>query len=260
MREAERLLQTGLLTRIYEQTESTGGGVAALDADLRSFLNEYRGDHAHATSTTAAEARLTMEVITTQSKLGEMAVTGHVTQETTRAETALKAHTTEKSVQVGAALRDHIGLTRAHEAQRELEARRERLLRSLKFERMNERRNQVNESYPKTFRWVLDRHDSDDDDDGSDGDESDGDESDVSDYANWESDDSEGSEVRASWEDFSDWSTEIGNKWREKLSFSTVFWHVSRLVGLLVGLLVGWVSRLENLYVQISKSEYLNTS
>lgn len=43
-----------------------------------------------------------------------------------------------------------------------LEARRERL-RSLKFDRMNERRNHVAASHPKTFGWVLR--------DGSDGDE-----------------------------------------------------------------------------------------
>ncbi|KAM7216370.1 hypothetical protein V8F06_008292 [Rhypophila decipiens] len=71
LHEAEQLLQMGLLTRIYERAESTGGGVAALDADLRSFLDEYRRDYVRGISAAAAEARRTREHVTTEFKLGE---------------------------------------------------------------------------------------------------------------------------------------------------------------------------------------------
>ncbi|KAH6843157.1 hypothetical protein B0I37DRAFT_383866 [Chaetomium sp. MPI-CAGE-AT-0009] len=240
--DAERLLQMGLLASIYERTERTGGGVEALDTALRSFLDEYRRGHTNTANATATDARRTRDHITVQVKKSEEAVERHITRETTQAETSLRTHITQTSAQaetslsvhitqtsaqVEKSLRDRIGAAIESVAKREqdarLEARRERLLRSLKFDRMNERRSQVAASHPNTFQWVLRDHESDEGGSGevaglltvgtekSSGNLP-GDDSDSSD---WESDDSEepnssgssscSSSEGASWDSFPNW-------------------------------------------------------
>lgn len=164
--DAEGLLRTGLLTRIYERSERNSGGVAALDANLRSFLDEYRNGKADAAGLVSAEALRTRDHITTETKGSVDAIKKHIARKTTQAETSLKTHITQESAQAEKAMRDRIEAADRVAAQREQdarqEARRERLLRSLKFDRMNERRNQVRPSHAKTLEWVLK--------DGSDGD------------------------------------------------------------------------------------------
>jgi hypothetical protein len=147
MLDAERLLQTGLLTRIFEQTEKADGGLEKLDSDLRSFVDEYRTGRLEAVGLVRAEAAQTRKNVTIQIKGGTHAVKRHTMQETTRAETSLKRHITQATTQAQRSLRGRISAVARSADEREqdarLEVRRERLLRSLKFDRMNERRNMV---------------------------------------------------------------------------------------------------------------------
>ncbi|KAL8377019.1 hypothetical protein RB595_007918 [Gaeumannomyces hyphopodioides] len=184
LRDAEGLLQTGLLTRIYERSERNGVGIAALDANLRSFLDEYRKGKADAAALVSAQALRTREHITTETKGSVDAIKTHITQETTQAEGSLKTHITQTTTQMEASLKGHIavaigGATECEQDARQ-EARGERLLRSLKFDSMNERSNQVLPSHAGTLEWVLK--------DGSNG----------------EGPESSGSETE-SWDSFSDW-------------------------------------------------------
>ncbi|KAI8629153.1 hypothetical protein F5Y19DRAFT_475711 [Xylariaceae sp. FL1651] len=148
MLDAERLLQTGLLTRIFEQTEKADGSLEKLDSDLRSFVDEYRTGHSEAAGLMRAEAAQTRKNITIQIKGGTHAVKRHTTQETTRVEISLKKHITQATNQAQRSLRDRISAAARS-------ANEERLLGSLKFDRMNERRNMVAESHPKTYQWML---------------------------------------------------------------------------------------------------------
>ncbi|KAK4185025.1 hypothetical protein QBC35DRAFT_525158 [Podospora australis] len=156
MLDAEHLLQTGLLTKIFE---SAGGGLEKLDADLRSFLKEYRETHLKATELICAEADKTRKNVTTQIEGGTRAVQTHMTQETGRAESSLKNHITLSMVDTERSLSDRISAAARTADEREKEAEAEvargKLLCSLKFDRMNERRNMVVESHPETYDWVL---------------------------------------------------------------------------------------------------------
>ncbi|KAK8008150.1 NACHT domain-containing protein [Apiospora marii] len=144
LKDAESFLQTGLLTRIYERSVKTNGDLLALGVDVRAFLEEYRNGR-------ASSIDLMKRHITTETKRSEDAVRSHVTLTSNRAENSLKEH-------IGIAIR---GVANQVQDTR-LQAKRDQLLRSLKFDRMNERRNQVSSSHPKTFTWVLQ--------DGSEGD------------------------------------------------------------------------------------------
>jgi hypothetical protein len=189
MLDAERLLQTGLLTRVFEHAEKATGGLEKLDSGIRSLVDEYRAGRLEAAGLVRGEADRTRKNLTSQIKGSTQAVNRHTSQETARAETSLKTHIIQATAQVQMSLKTRISAVgrsadeRAQDAR--LEARRERLLRSLKFDRMNERRNMVAESHPKTYQWVLS--------DGSDAAE-------PADVA-----ESSKADARHRWDSFSDW-------------------------------------------------------
>ncbi|KAK8123099.1 hypothetical protein PG984_011769 [Apiospora sp. TS-2023a] len=137
LKDSESLLQTGLLTRIYERSVKTNDDILSLDTDIRAFIDEYRKGHVSA-------ADMTRKHITTETKKSEDAVKSHITQTSNRTEKSLKE-------QIGVAIRGVID----RDQDTRLEAKRHQLLQSLKFDRMNERRNQVSSSHPDTFTWVL---------------------------------------------------------------------------------------------------------
>jgi hypothetical protein len=73
-------------------------------------------------------------------------------QESRQSQQELKQHvsTTNK------ASTDHLSnQMMSLELQKQQKARSETLLNSVKFHGMNERRNQVNDPHPKTFRWIF---------------------------------------------------------------------------------------------------------
>lgn len=132
------------LTSISERSVKTNGDLLALGADVRAFLEEYRNGHASSTD-------LMKKHIIAETKRSEDAVRSHVTLTSNQAEQSLKEH-------IEVAVRGVID----QDQDTRLEGKRAQLLRSLKFDRMNERRNQVSSSHPETFTWVLQ--------DGSEGD------------------------------------------------------------------------------------------
>ncbi|KAG6358431.1 hypothetical protein INS49_014315 [Diaporthe citri] len=180
LKEAESLLQTGLLTTIFEQSNSD---LSSLDADLKAFIVEYRKGHAGATD-------LMRKHIPAEIETNRKAIELHVTQTVSEAESSLKSH-------IGVAIG---GVTR-HEQDAQIQNKRDRLLRSLKFDRMNERRNQVTSSHHNTFTWML-----------RDGSEVEGSQrsTEMFDHesgSSWQDgrDNWELSYARTSWDSFSDW-------------------------------------------------------
>ncbi|KAL8401022.1 hypothetical protein RB594_001155 [Gaeumannomyces avenae] len=152
LREAEQQLQAGLLTEIYERSRRTDIGVSSVGGDLRAFIDEYRNGRRDAALYVSAEADKIRQHVVREIAKGEKAVKTHVTQSTGEAEASIKTHMDLA----------FCGVARREDATA-LKAKRERLLQSLTFPRMNERRSLVASSHPGTFRWVLQ--------DGSDNDE-----------------------------------------------------------------------------------------
>ncbi|KAK8043411.1 hypothetical protein PG993_005841 [Apiospora rasikravindrae] len=178
LKDAESLLQAGLFTRIYDHSLSTDSQLSSLNTEFRDFIYEYRQGHAKA-------ADLTRK---------------HVTRETKRSEEAVKSHVTETSSHAENSLKKHIDLTIRDVVKQEqdtrLQSKRDQLLRSLKFDRMNERRNQVSSSHPRTLSWLLrDGSESDADDDGH--------QSSIEDPKN--EDHPESPKADISWDSFTDW-------------------------------------------------------
>lgn len=155
LKDTQSVLQTSLLARVYERMEQSSSELLSLEANLMLFLDEYRTGKTDVLKLVSAEAAHTKSHITTAAMRSGKAVSDQITERLGQLETRL---------------RSDVGLVVQSASQRDdqagLVAKRERLLRSLKFEHMNERRNQVTPSHSGTFSWVL--RDSKDGDGSSD--------------------------------------------------------------------------------------------
>ncbi|PVH93021.1 hypothetical protein DM02DRAFT_697748 [Periconia macrospinosa] len=137
LKDTERLLQTGLLSRIYERCVAIDDSLSSLDITLRDFIKDYRKEKHNATD-------LIKKHVSTESKRSESAVKSHVTQVVSQTENSIKQY-------IATAHKSAI----EQENTEKIMAMRERLLNSLKFDRMNERKNQIASSHPDTCTWLL---------------------------------------------------------------------------------------------------------
>lgn len=161
--------------------------VNELKGDLRSFIDQYQKGH-----------RETNELVSRESLK-------------TREHMSILATATTEAVGVVHQKLDNMALNASTQASQE---QRERLLRSLKFPGFNERRNQVDNAYEKTFRWVF-AGDGDDVDQleneapshpvGHDTDSAESGESEDSDASGSEDANSEYGLYKIRWDSFSNW-------------------------------------------------------
>lgn len=123
----------------------------ALDADLRSFLLKYQAGERTVTSLISTESLRTRH---------------HVSSEVSRLEGSLNLHTAETrnsakdvkkhvSQTVGATMATFTEVLHNLHLDEKRQENRGRFLKSLKFPGMNERRQQIPESFPRTFRWAF---------------------------------------------------------------------------------------------------------
>lgn len=142
-----------------------------IDIRLRQFRDLVEQGHTTAAELTIGQAKAMRELITKISENSKNEIKLHFTSELKSSERMTQMHlekATDDSVhKISGALNE---LNLATQSDQE----RRRLLGSLKFDRMNDRRNQVVKSYGKTCHWVLEshhgsKHDSEGvDDDGDD--------------------------------------------------------------------------------------------
>ncbi|TLS30325.1 hypothetical protein PpBr36_03822 [Pyricularia pennisetigena] len=144
LKETEAHLQTGLLARIFERTEKTGIDLSALDEDVRSFVQEYRKGHTDTAKLVSTESIKTRNHVSVEVKQSEVAIRPHIAQHAMESERWLRQ-------QIGAVLVENSQLNNDIR----LQGQRDKLLSSLKFDRINERGNQIKTSHSGTCTWVL---------------------------------------------------------------------------------------------------------
>lgn len=115
----------------------TDRNLLSFDTKLHAFIKDYHKGHADA-------IEITKKHISTESQRNEGALKHHVTQVTSQTENAVKQH-------MDLAIRSLVD----QKKDTQLMQRVDRLLRSLKFDRMNERKNHVSASHPRTCTWIL---------------------------------------------------------------------------------------------------------
>ncbi|ETS80322.1 hypothetical protein PFICI_07851 [Pestalotiopsis fici W106-1] len=125
---AEKLMNTGLLVRIWSSANTAELDLKKIKEDLRSFIVQFQNGH-----------RNTSELVSRET----IAIKEHVTSVSAQ---------NAKSLEIARQSLDSLVLDASfHESQ----AKRDRLLQSLKYPGFNERRNQVAEAYKNTGTWIF---------------------------------------------------------------------------------------------------------
>ncbi|KAF7547599.1 hypothetical protein G7Z17_g7633 [Cylindrodendrum hubeiense] len=145
---AEKLMHSGLLTRICDKIVTIDLEQTTNNEDIKHFIQQYHAGYRSATDLVTRESQMTREHASAEAKRLEQ----HVSKESQRSEMALKQHSLAvTNMQANQLSRKLAGI----ELERDLELKRERLLGSLKFPNMNERRNGFKDAHPKTFQWLF---------------------------------------------------------------------------------------------------------
>lgn len=155
------------------RTHAADLNLSNVEGNLRDFILEYRSGSRDIKTLISSESLKTRQHISTSTKETFQALGG--------IQKSLNGLTVGADVQV-----DH--------------ARRERLLQSLKFPGLNERRNQVLDAYEKTFQWIFTGDDGPSEENlmGSDSEDSNREVSDLEDV-------DLGDPSKVSWDPFSNW-------------------------------------------------------
>ncbi|KAI3559556.1 hypothetical protein CABS02_00531 [Colletotrichum abscissum] len=169
--DAQKVMDTSILERLFARVEALYQANNQGFSDLSQELQEFITDH-------AASNSILRNAIETQTK----GIQDHVTMESSKTQNEIKLHVSLKLSSHEISIKNHV-LSSARDVQDTFSQRMtsredskakeqayQQLLKSLKYPGMNERRNQVSESHPRTFRWIFSDtfrfSDSDSDSDG----------------------------------------------------------------------------------------------
>ncbi|KAI0141579.1 hypothetical protein GGR57DRAFT_404480 [Xylariaceae sp. FL1272] len=153
--EAERMLHSGLLASIFAKVSRSDLQWESIDEKLRIFVEQTRNGFKDTAKLLSREA---------------MEVKAHTSRESTATQHVLKSHVTAVAERSNRDLRRSIGATakgsvtalsshmEAIQLGQENEAKRQKLLLSLKFPGLNERYNQVSLPHRNTCRWIFDEN------------------------------------------------------------------------------------------------------
>ncbi|KEZ43322.1 hypothetical protein SAPIO_CDS4768 [Scedosporium apiospermum] len=148
----QRLVEAGLLVRICSNRVDLGQQqLDALDADLRSFLLKYQAGERTVTGLISTESLRTRHHISSEVSRLEGSLNLH-TAETRNSAKDVKKHVSQTASATMETFTEVLHNLHLDDKRQE---NRERFLKSLKFPGMNERRQQIPESFPRTFRWVF---------------------------------------------------------------------------------------------------------
>ncbi|KAI0534097.1 hypothetical protein GGR58DRAFT_484149 [Xylaria digitata] len=152
LNDAQRLMETSLLVRISNRLEIESLNLDVLAGDLKSFVRRYKTGERTLVGLVSVEALKTRAHISSASTAIEHNVSKNTAIEVQRSARDISSHIARVVDDSTATVRRDL-----HELQLNAESsvHRDRLLSSLKFAGMNERRQQIKESFPNTFQWVF---------------------------------------------------------------------------------------------------------
>ncbi|OHE91648.1 hypothetical protein CORC01_13038 [Colletotrichum orchidophilum] len=154
--DAQKLMDTSILERLFFKAEATykmnKQGFSELSQELKAFIAQH-----------AKSGSVLQDVVQKQST----EIRDHVTTQSSKTQEVIKSHMSLELAHHGASVNEHVSLS-AQSVQNALSQRMEsredsvareqayqQLLKSLKYPGMNERRNQVTQTHPRTFRWIF---------------------------------------------------------------------------------------------------------
>ncbi|RYP38019.1 hypothetical protein DL766_001201 [Monosporascus sp. MC13-8B] len=161
-------METQLLASIWKKCNATElqqlQGFKELRQDLQYFVSQYELGYRRMSDLVKQENLTTRDHMRKEVVRAETSIRGHVTLQTSEAKDSINQHITTEARNVASSVAESMrkATTLDYTANQ-----RQKLLQSLKFPAMNERRNQVHDSYEGTFQWIFypdhHAHDSSDD-------------------------------------------------------------------------------------------------
>ncbi|ETS85040.1 hypothetical protein PFICI_03065 [Pestalotiopsis fici W106-1] len=158
LKEHERVLDTHLTVRVCKKADAIAlrqkEGFDKLGADIQHFASQYALGHQKLRELVRTDLSLSQ-------KESEKVMKAHVTEEITRSQVALLSHIDSKAeVTTGTITQNLHDLN----IQTKDNSSCERLLQSLKYPAMDDRRNHLAEPREGTFKWVFSQHELSNDD------------------------------------------------------------------------------------------------
>ncbi|KAL8337076.1 hypothetical protein RB601_008536 [Gaeumannomyces tritici] len=148
----ESLMNTGMMAKILKRIDSSNIQLDSLSQSHQEFVREYKIGQRSLTNLVSSEAAAIRGAVSAESQRSEAEVKQHITQETSRS-----SH--ELTVQINTVARESThqvlnGVENFH-LDAALEAKRDRVLQSLRFPEMNRRQNSIDPEHRHTLQWVL---------------------------------------------------------------------------------------------------------
>jgi hypothetical protein len=163
----QRILETTILIRLSAMTDTLQiqqeEAFTKLDADVKYFIQQLSDGHTSLSQLTIRQSGDVKAHVTSHASV----VKDHITVEASRVDISVKSHMTKELVIRQRLTEEHIAsastnaqkaveseMHRLHLARDDQRAR-ERFLESLKYPDMNARKNQIKESFSRTFAWIF---------------------------------------------------------------------------------------------------------
>ncbi|KAF2968298.1 hypothetical protein GQX73_g5272 [Xylaria multiplex] len=152
LNDAQKLMETSLLVRVCNRFDIESLNLDVLAGDLKLFAQHYKTGERTLVGLVSAEGLKTRAHISSVSTAIEHNVSKVTAAEVQRSTRNISSHISRVVDDSTATVQRGL-----HKLQLSAESsvHRDRLLSSLKFIGMNERRQQIKESFPNTFQWVF---------------------------------------------------------------------------------------------------------
>ncbi|XXH00842.1 histone H4-like TAF Taf6, SAGA complex subunit [Hypoxylon texense] len=218
LRNHQQTMESHLLARVCTQSDAVEiqqrEGFKKLGEDVQYFVSQYSAGHTKVADLVKMELISVKTQIAKESLRSEASVKGHISGEVTTAERAITAHVTKETNEIVERVAQ---VATESDMQASAKEQRDRLLQSLRYPAMNERKNDLANSYEGTFRWIFadgkDTNSTYDEDDPSD---SNSNTSEISSIATSDSISED------DWNDFEDTPWDNFNDWLK--SDSKIYW------------------------------------
>ncbi|KAL8396980.1 hypothetical protein RB594_003899 [Gaeumannomyces avenae] len=148
----ESLMNTGMMAKILKRIDTSNIQLDSLSQNHQEFVREYKIGQRSLTNLVSSEAFAIRGAVSAESQRSEAGVKQHITQETSRSshELAVRINTVARE-----STRQVLNGIETFHLDAALEAKRDRVLQSLRFPEMNGRKNSIDPEHRHTLQWVL---------------------------------------------------------------------------------------------------------
>ncbi|KAG7044043.1 NACHT domain-containing protein [Colletotrichum scovillei] len=154
--DAQRLMDTSVLERLFARAEAlyqaNNKGFTDLSKELQRFITDHAASNSILRTVVETHAKEIQDHVTMASSKTQNEIKSHVSLKLSSHEISIMNHVSSSAQDVQDTFSQRMT---SREDSKAKELAFQQLLKSLKYPGMNERRNQISPTHPKTFRWIF---------------------------------------------------------------------------------------------------------